>query len=80
MKQNVYERIRDIVSEQFDVDLESVNEDTDFLSDLDADSLDVVELAMSIEESFGLAQIGEDAIRGIRTVGDLVDYVEKNLN
>ena len=76
---NVFERVRDIVCEQFDVDSESITEDTDFLSELDADSLDVVELAMSIEESFGIPQIGEDDIRTIQTVGDLVAYVEKAL-
>ena len=79
MSSTVFERVRDIVSEQFDLDPESVTEDTGFLSELDADSLDVVELAMSIEESFGIPQISEDDIRGIQTVGDLVAYVEKAL-
>ena len=77
MNKAVFERIRDIVCEQFDLDAESVTENTDFLSELDADSLDVVELAMSIEESFSLPQISEEAIREIHTVGDLVAYVEK---
>ncbi|MBR1660488.1 MAG: acyl carrier protein [Oscillospiraceae bacterium] len=75
----VFEQIRDIVCEQFDVDRENVTEDTDFLSDLDADSLDVVELAMSIEEAFHLPEIGEDDIRSIATVGDLVAYVNRAL-
>ena len=79
MSGTVFERVRDIVSEQFDLDPENVTEDTDFLSELDADSLDVVELAMSVEESFGIPQISEDEIRGIQTVGDLVAYVEKAL-
>ena len=79
MSSTVFDRVRDIVSEQFDLDPESVTEDTDFLSELDADSLDVVELAMNIEDSFGIPEIGEDEIRGIRTVGDLVAYVEKAL-
>ena len=75
----VFEQIRDIVCEQFDVDRENVTEDTDFLSDLDADSLDVVELAMSIEEAFHLPEIGENDIRGISTIGDLVAYVTRTL-
>ena len=79
MSSTVFERVRDIVSEQFDLEPENVTEDTDFLSELDADSLDVVELAMSVEESFGIPQISEDDIRGIQTVGDLVAYVEKAL-
>lgn len=76
---NVFEQIRDIVSEQFGVDAETVTEDTDFLSELDADSLDVVELAMSMEETFGLPEIAEDDIRAIHTVGDLVAYVTRVL-
>ena len=72
---NVFESIRDLISEQFDVDAETITEDTDFLDDLDADSLDVVELAMGMEEVFGIPEIKEDEIRTIRTVGDLVAYV-----
>ena len=72
---NVFESIRDLISEQFDVDAETITEETDFLADLDADSLDVVELAMGLEEVFGIPEIKEDEIRGIRTVGDLVSYI-----
>ena len=72
----ILEKIKDIVSEQFDVDREKITEETDFLNDLDADSLDVVELSMSIEEAFKLPEIGEDDIRSISTVGDLVAYVK----
>ena len=75
----VFDKIREIVSEQFDVDPENITESTDFLSDLDADSLDVVELAMSIEEAFHLPEIGENDIRGISTIGDLVAYVTRTL-
>ena len=71
----VFESIRDLISEQFDVDAETITEETDFLADLDADSLDVVELAMGLEEVFGIPEIKEDEIRGIRTVGDLAAYI-----
>ncbi len=71
----IFEKIRAIISEQFDVDEDKITEDTNFLSDLDADSLDVVELAMSMEEAFGIPEIGEDEIKGVQTVGDLVAYV-----
>lgn len=73
----IFEKIRAIVSAQFDVDEESITEDTNFLGDLDADSLDVVELAMSMEDEFGLAELGEEEIKRIQTVGDLVAYVSK---
>lgn len=73
----IFEKIRAIVSAQFDVDEETITEDTNFLGDLDADSLDVVELAMSMEDEFGLAELGEEEIKSIQTVGDLVAYVSK---
>ena len=71
----IFEKIRAIISEQFDVDEDKITEDTNFLSDLDADSLDVVELAMGLEEAFGIPEISEDDIKGVQTVGDLVAYV-----
>ena len=73
----IFEKIRAIVSAQFDVDEESITEDTNFLSDLDADSLDVVELAMSMEDEFALPELGEEEIKRIQTVGDLVAFVSK---
>ena len=73
----VFEKIKELICEQFDVDPEQITEDTNFLQDLSADSLDFVELVMHIEDSFGLPEIGEEEIRSIQTVGDLVDYVTK---
>ena len=73
----VFEKIRQIIVDQFELDEEAVTEETNFLSDIGADSLDVVELAMSIEDEFGLGEIGEEDIRSIQTVGDLVAYVTR---
>lgn len=72
-----FEKIRALICEQFDVKPEQITEETNFLQDLSADSLDFVELVMNIEDAFGLEEIGEDEIRSIQTVGDLVDYVVK---
>ena len=47
------------------------------MDDLSADSLDVVELSMTIEEEFGLGEISEEELKSIATIGDLVDYVER---
>ena len=72
----VFEKIRELICEQFEVEPGSITEDTNFLQDLSADSLDFVELIMNIEDSFSLPEVSEDEIRSIQTVGDLVHYVE----
>ena len=76
----VFEKVRDIIATQFDVDPEHITEETDFVADLEADSLDVVELAMSIEEAFNLPEIGEEDIKAIQTVADLVAYVKRMID
>ena len=73
----IYEKILKLVAEQFAEEVEGLGRDTNFMGDLNADSLDVVELSMTIEEEFGLGEISEDELRSIETIGDLVDYVEK---
>ena len=75
----IFEKVKSIILAQFELDEEAVNEETNFLTDLGADSLDVVELAMNIEDEFGLGEISEEDIRGIQTVGDLVAYVTRAL-
>lgn len=75
----VFEKIREIICSQFDVEPETITGETNFLTDLGADSLDVVELAMNIEDEFGLGEISEEDIRGIQTVNDLVAYVNKEV-
>ncbi len=72
----VFEKIRELICEQFVVDPEKITEETNFLQDLSADSLDFVELIMNIEDSFDLPEVGEEEIRAIQTVGDLVKYVQ----
>ncbi len=71
-----FEKIKELICEQFAVDPASITEDTNFLHDLSADSLDFVELVMNIEDTFELPEISEDEIRSIQTVGDLVAYVK----
>lgn len=73
----IFNKIKELICEQFDIDPEQITKETNFLQDLSADSLDFVELVMNIEDSFGLPEISEDDIRSIQTVGDLVDYVKK---
>ena len=70
------EKIIGYVSEQFGVDKDSLSRDTSFVDDLNADSIDVVELSMTIEDEFGIGEISEEDLKNIKTIGDLVDYVE----
>ena len=76
MRKMIYDRIIDMVADQFGVEKETLSRETSFTDDLSADSLDVVELSMTIEEEFSLGEIAEDDLKKIATIGDLVDYVE----
>ena len=73
----IFETVKKIVSEQLGVEEEIVNMESTFVDDLAADSLDIVELIMSIEEEFDIEISDEDAEK-IVTVGDVVKYIEKN--
>src|SRR5512141_3212796 len=71
-----YERLKKIVVEQLGVDEDEVKPEASFVDDLNADSLDLVELIMSLEEEFGTEISDEDAEK-IRTVGDAVEYIDE---
>ena len=73
----VLEKVKAILAEQFDVEEGKVTADTDLQEDLGADSLDVVDLLMSIEDEFGV-EVPDDEIENIKTVGSLVSYIEAN--
>ena len=76
----IFEKIRAIIADQFGIDEDGITMETNILEDLEADSLDVVELSMSIESEFSLDEMKEEDLKGIRTVGDLVDLVSSNIN
>ena len=73
----VFERIREIICDQLDLEEDKVTMDSDIMEDFEADSLDVVDLVMSIEDEFGL-EVTDDQIENFRTVGDVVRYIEEN--
>lgn len=73
----VLDKIIKMVAEQFMIDENEITADTSFVDDLGADSLDVVELTMALEETFSLPDTPEDELTNIHTVGDLADYVSR---
>ena len=71
----VFEKLAELLSEQFGVEPETITLQTSFDEDLGADSLDLVELMMVMEEEFDVGEIDEETARGLKTVGDVVDFV-----
>ena len=78
--EEIFQTMKDLVSEQFGMELDEVTLETSFEDDLGADSVDLVELAMAMEEEFELGQTAEDEVKAIKTVGDAVNYVAGKLN
>ncbi len=73
----VFDKVKKILCEQFEVEEDKITEDTSLIDDLGADSLDLVDLVMSFEDEFGVEMPDED-IEGIKTVGDVVKFIEEN--
>jgi acyl carrier protein len=73
-REEVFERVKEVLTEQLGVDENEITEEASFTEDLDADSLDLVELIMELEDQFGVKISDEDAA-GIQTVGQAVDFI-----
>ena len=69
------ERILEIIAEQFNMDVNELDEDMNFQEDLNADSIELVELVMTIEEEFE-TEVSEEDLEKLKTIGDVIDYVE----
>lgn len=74
----VFDKIKDIIVEQLDVEEDAVTMEASITEDFGADSLDVVDLVMSIEESFDV-EIPDEEVENIKTVGDIVKYIENKV-
>jgi len=75
---SVEERVKDIVARMLGKDKAIITRESDFREDLEADSLDLIELIMEFEKAFG-GDIDDADVQKIKTVGEAVDYIEKNL-
>ncbi len=73
----ILEKLKTIVSEQLEIDAESITIDTRLNEDLNADSLDVVEILMALEDEFGV-EIPDEETEKMKTIGDVVDYIQNN--
>jgi len=76
----IFERLRTLIAEQFAVNENSITMETSFVGDLGADSLDVVELTMAIEEEFYIPEVDEDTVNSLITVGDVVRFLSENID
>lgn len=76
---SVEEKVKNIIVEQLGVDMETVTPEASFIDDLGADSLDIVELVMTMEEEFDLEIPDEDAEK-IKTVNDVTNYIKAKVN
>lgn len=72
------EKIMDLLAKQLRIDVNTLSPDTNIIEDLGADSLDVVEMLMAIEENFGISVSDEEAVQ-LKTISDVADFIEKKL-
>lgn len=74
----MFDEIAKIIAEQFGVEVETITPDTTFEEDLGADSIDIVELSMALEDEYAIGEMSEDDLATISTVGDLVQYIQNH--
>lgn len=73
----IFDKVKEIIVDQLDADENDVTQDASITDDLGADSLDVVDLVMSIEEEFDI-EVPDEEVANMKTVGDIVKYIEAN--
>ena len=76
----MFEKLCKLIADQFGVEPDSVNADTAFVDDLGADSVDLVDLSMALEDEFGMEEMEAEEIESIVTVGDLYKYMQDHLD
>lgn len=74
----IFEKVKEVIVDQLSVEEDDITEDASFVDDLGADSLDIVELVMALEEQFGVS-IPDEQAEKIKTVGDAVSFISENV-
>ena len=77
--EEIFNTMRQLIAEQFALDPEEIGMDSSFVDDLGADSVDLVELVMAMEEEFEIGEIDEEDLQSLKTVGDCVRYLSNKL-
>ena len=77
--ETIFKTMQDLIAEQFAIDADEVTMDSSFVDDLGADSVDLVELVMSMEEEFEIGEVREEELATLSTVGDCVNFLTKKL-
>ena len=76
----IFEKLKELISEQMGIEAGSIAMESNFEEDLGVDSLDIVELSMALEQEFDIGEMSEEDLAAIKTVGDLVGYLQKQLD
>ena len=76
----IFEKLKELISEQFGIDTDSITMETSVVDDLNADPVDLVDLSMALEEEFDMGELSEDEISSISTVGDLVRFLQGKID
>ena len=74
---SVFEKLQEIIADQLEIDASEIDYESNIIDDLGADSLDIVDLVMSVEDEFGI-EVPDEALENISTIEDMVKYIEEN--
>lgn len=77
--EEIFKTMQDLIAEQFAIDADEISMESSFVDDLSADSVDLVELVMAMEEEFDIGEIDEEDLASLKTVGDCVRYLNGKL-
>ena len=76
----IFEKLVALIAEQFNVDEDSITMETSFVDDLNADSVDLMDLSVALEEEFGIDEMADEDVSSITTVGDVVRFLQSHID